>query len=69
MLFDLRVQVEGEPTCFAIVCSSSAPTDGRPLLCSSKPGDYFDVRGEVITMPPGQGVLNLVATSYCTTIG
>ncbi|ORY35586.1 hypothetical protein BCR39DRAFT_555728 [Naematelia encephala] len=41
-LFDLRVTVE-------------APADGSPLLCSSKPGDYLELKGEVLTLPANQG--------------
>jgi hypothetical protein len=25
------------------------------MLCSSHPGDYFELKGEVLSMPPGQG--------------
>ena len=55
-LYDLRVTVKGNPHARLLpLIISSAPTDGRPLLCSSKPGDYFELRGEVITLPTGQG--------------
>jgi uncharacterized repeat protein (TIGR04076 family) len=40
-LYDLRVEVV-------------AP-DGRRLWCGAKPGDYFEVRGEMLHLPPGQG--------------
>ena len=41
-LFDLRVDV--------IV------PDGVPVYCGAKPGDYFELRGEMLTLPPGQGI-------------
>lgn len=40
-LYDLRVQVV-------------APPDSR-VMCNSKIGDWFEVRGEVLHFPPGQG--------------
>lgn len=40
-LFDLRVEVV-------------VPRDGR-ILCGAKPGDHFELRGEMLTLPPGQG--------------
>lgn len=40
-LFDLRVEVV-------------AP-EGGPIYCGAKPGDTFDLRGEMLTLPPGQG--------------
>ena len=40
-LYDLRVD--------AIV------PDGVPIYCGAKPGDFFELRGEMLTMPPGQG--------------
>ena len=41
-LFDLRVEVIVPP--------------GAPVYCGAKPGDYFELRGEMMTLPPGQGV-------------
>ena len=41
-LYDLRVEVV-------------APSGAR-LLCGAKPGDYFEVRGEMLHLPPGQGI-------------
>ena len=41
-LFDLRVD--------AIV------PEGVPIYCGAKPGDHFELRGEMLTMPPGQGI-------------
>ena len=41
-LFDLRVDV--------IV------PDGVAIHCGAKPGDHFELRGEMLTLPPGQGI-------------
>ncbi|HUD53490.1 TIGR04076 family protein [Parvibaculum sp.] len=40
-LYDLRVEVV-------------APADAK-LYCHAKVGDYFDLRGEMLFLPPGQG--------------
>jgi len=40
-LWDLRVEVE-------------AP-DGAPIWCGAKRGDWFEVRGEMLHFPDGQG--------------
>ncbi len=40
-LYDLRVEVV-------------APRDAR-ILCNAKLGDWFEVRGEMLHFPPGQG--------------
>jgi uncharacterized repeat protein (TIGR04076 family) len=40
-LYDLRVEVIG-------------PTD-RPIYCGARPGDYFELHGEMLKLPPGQG--------------
>jgi len=40
-LFDLRVEVISPP--------------GKPIYCGAKPGDYFELRGEMLHLPPGQG--------------
>lgn len=40
-LYDLRVEVV-------------AP-EGAKILCNAKAGDWFEVRGEVLHFPPGQG--------------
>ena len=40
-LFDLRIE--------AVV------PDGVPIFCGAKPGDYFELRGEMMTLPAGQG--------------
>ena len=40
-LYDLRVEV-------------TVP-EGEPVYCGARPGDYFEMRGEMIHFPPGQG--------------
>ncbi len=40
-LFDLRVEV-------------TVPSGG-PVYCGAKPGDHFELRGEMLYLPPGQG--------------
>jgi len=40
-LYDLRVEVVG-------------PSD-RPIYCGANLGDYFELRGEMLFLPPGQG--------------
>jgi uncharacterized repeat protein (TIGR04076 family) len=40
-LYDLRVEVVGPP-------------DSR-IYCGAKIGDYFDLHGEMLILPPGQG--------------
>jgi uncharacterized repeat protein (TIGR04076 family) len=40
-LFDLRVE--------AVV------PEGAPIYCGAKPGDYFELHGEMLHLPPGQG--------------
>jgi uncharacterized repeat protein (TIGR04076 family) len=40
-LYDLRVDVVG-------------PAE-RPIYCGAKLGDYFELHGEMLTLPPGQG--------------
>ena len=39
-LYDLRVEVVGPPD--------------KPIYCGAKIGDYFDLHGEMLTLPPGQ---------------
>lgn len=41
-LWDLRVEVV-------------AP-EGGPIYCGAKPGDWFELRGEMLHLPPGQGI-------------
>ena len=40
-LYDLKVEVVAPP--------------GATLWCNAKPGDWFEVRGELLHLPPGQG--------------
>ncbi|WP_127903742.1 TIGR04076 family protein [Solirhodobacter olei] len=40
-LYDLRVEVV-------------VPDEG-PILCGARPGDHFELRGEMLHLPPGQG--------------
>jgi uncharacterized repeat protein (TIGR04076 family) len=40
-LYDLRVE--------AVV------PEGAKIYCGAKPGDYFELRGEMLTLPSGQG--------------
>jgi len=40
-LYDLRVEVV-------------AP-DGAAIWCGARPGDHFELRGEMLHLPPGQG--------------
>src|SRR5262249_39200879 len=40
-LYDLRVEVTAPP--------------GEKIYCGAKPGDYFELQGEMLYLPPGQG--------------
>jgi len=40
-LYDLRVEVVAPP--------------GARLWCNAKPGDWFELHGELLHLPPGQG--------------
>ena len=40
-LYDLRVEVVGPPD--------------KQIYCGAKIGDYFDLHGEMLILPPGQG--------------
>ncbi len=40
-LYDLRVEVVGPP--------------GRTIYCGARLGDYFELHGEMLRLPPGQG--------------
>ncbi|MBZ9964753.1 TIGR04076 family protein [Mesorhizobium sp. BR1-1-2] len=40
-LFDLRVE--------AVI------PEGKPVYCGARPGDYFELKGEMLSMPAGQG--------------
>jgi uncharacterized repeat protein (TIGR04076 family) len=41
-LFDLHVEV--------------VVPDGGPVYCGARPGDYFELKGEMLHLPPGQGI-------------
>ncbi len=41
-LFDLRIDVVVPP--------------GAPVYCGARPGDHFELSGEMLTLPPGQGI-------------
>ena len=40
-LYDLRVEVVAPP--------------GERIYCGASPGDYFELQGEMLRLPPGQG--------------
>ena len=40
-LYDLKVEVVAPP--------------GGPIYCGAMPGDYFELKGEMLHLPPGQG--------------
>ncbi len=40
-LYDLRVEVIAE--------------EGAPIYCGAEPGDHFELKGEMLHLPPGQG--------------
>ena len=42
VLYDLRVEVTAPP--------------GARLYCGAKVGDYFELKGEMLHLPPGQGI-------------
>ncbi|TGQ11546.1 MULTISPECIES: TIGR04076 family protein [unclassified Mesorhizobium] len=41
-LFDLRVE--------AVI------PEGKPIYCGAKAGDYFELKGEMLSLPAGQGL-------------
>ena len=41
-LYDLRIEV---------ICP-----EGERILCGAKPGDYFTLQGEMLYLPPNQGI-------------
>ncbi|KAK9419886.1 putative TIGR04076 family protein [Seiridium unicorne] len=45
-LYDLRVEV---------VCPDGHPGN-ETLICGAKKGDYFTLEGEMMYLPPGQGI-------------
>lgn len=40
-LYDLKVEVVADP--------------GARIYCNARPGDHFELRGELLFLPPGQG--------------
>ena len=50
-LYDLKVEV-------VVSQSTSRPgeTDAVRLLCGAQIGDYFTLQGEMLYLPPGQGM-------------
>jgi uncharacterized repeat protein (TIGR04076 family) len=40
-LYDLRIEVIGTPD--------------QPIYCGARLGDYFELQGEMLRLPPGQG--------------
>jgi hypothetical protein len=41
-LYDLRIE---------LICP-----EGERILCGAKPGDYFTLQGEMLSLPPDQGI-------------
>lgn len=50
-LYDLKVEV---------VCP-----EGERILCGAKEGDHFILQGEMLYLPPGQGISIYSLGSYC----
>ncbi|KAL3477038.1 hypothetical protein BJX99DRAFT_257944 [Aspergillus californicus] len=50
-LYDLRVEV---------ICP-----EGKRILCGAKPGDYFTLKGEMMHLPPGQGITSVLPLLAC----
>jgi uncharacterized repeat protein (TIGR04076 family) len=44
----------GEFELFDLTVTVVAPA-GATIYCGAKPGDYFELRGEMLILPPGQG--------------
>ena len=42
LLYDLRVEVVAD--------------EGAKIYCGARVGDYFELRGEMLYLPPGQGI-------------
>jgi hypothetical protein len=47
-IYDLRVEV--------IAPEGVQPREDGTFICGSKPGDYFTLQGEMLYLPPGQGI-------------
>lgn len=55
-LYDLRIE--------AIICPP-----GEGTRCGTKAGDFFTLQGEMLYLPPGQGIsIYGLCTSLCTTL-
>lgn len=50
-LYDLRVEVICPP--------------GERIICGAKGGDYFTLQGEMLYLPPGQGISIYSLGEYC----
>ena len=51
-LYDLRVEVVCPP--------------GKRIMCGAKEGDYFTLQGEMLYLPPGQGISIYSLSEYPT---
>ena len=47
-LYDLKVEV--------VVSKSPTEVESARLLCGAQIGDYFTLQGEMLYLPPGQGI-------------
>lgn len=52
-LYDLRVEVVCPP--------------GERIMCGAKEGDFFTLEGEMLYLPPGQG-MSIYSLGTCTSI-
>jgi len=50
-LYDLRVE---------LICP-----EGERILCGAKPGDHFTLQGEMLHLPPGQGISIYSLGTFC----
>lgn len=48
-LYDLRVEV-------VVPASSHSSAEPQKLMCGAKIGDFFELKGEMMYLPPGQGI-------------
>jgi len=53
-LYDLRVEV---------ICPQN-----EKILCGAKDGDYFVLEGEMLKLPPGQGISIYTLSTYSTVL-
>ena len=49
---DARTTASSSTTC----ASRWSPPEGGPIYCGAKVGDHFELRGEMLHLPPGQGI-------------